>query len=71
MEDICVELKRYNHYDKIKKLSNLSLDSIKKMKASINDYKNNNINIENEKERFQSGFESSLIIDKLNKFRAK
>ena len=57
--------------DKIKKLSNLSLDSIKKMKASINDYKNNNINIENEKERFQSGFESSLIIDKLNKFRAK
>ena len=56
---------------KINQLSNLSLDSIKKMKASINDYKNNNINIENETERFQAGFESGLILDKINKLIAK
>ena len=57
--------------DKIKQLSNLSLESIKTMKASIYDYKYNNINIENEIERFQSGFESGLILDKINKLRAK
>ena len=43
---------------KIKKLSLLSYDSIKNMKASINDYKNNNINIKVETERFLSGFKN-------------
>ena len=57
--------------DKIKQLSNLSLDSIKKMKSSINDCKNNNINVENEIERFKSGFESGLILDKIKQLRKK
>ncbi len=52
--------------EKIKKLSLLSYDSIKSMKASINDYKNNNINIEVETERFLSGFKSGLILDRIN-----
>jgi len=52
--------------EKIKKLSLLSYDSIKNMKASINDYKNNNINIKVETERFLSGFKSGLILDKIN-----
>ena len=51
---------------KIKKLSLLSYDSIKNMKASINDYKNNNINIKVETKRFLSGFKSGLILDKIN-----
>ena len=52
---------------KIKKLSQLSPDAIKKMKASINDCKNNDINVKIEKERFQSGFESGLILEKIRK----
>ena len=44
----------------------LSYDSIKNMKASINDYKNNNINIKVETDRFLSGFKSGLILDKIN-----
>ena len=36
------------------------------MKASINVYKNNNINIKVETERFLSGFNSGLILDKIN-----
>ena len=52
---------------KIKQLSQLSPDAIKKMKDSINDCKNNDINVKIEKERFQSGFESGLILEKIRK----
>ena len=56
---------------KIKQLSQLSPDSIKKMKESINDCKNNEINVKIETERFQSGFESGLILEKIKKLRTK
>ena len=46
----------------IKKLSLLSYDSIRNMKASINDYKNNNINIKVETDRFLSGFKKWVNI---------
>ncbi len=54
--------------EKIKNLSTLSLDSIRDMKASINDYKNNNINLENERSRFISGFESEFTINRIRNF---
>ena len=57
--------------EKIKQISLLSRDSIRKMKASINDSKNNNVNIENETERFRSGFESGLILNKISQLKAK
>ena len=53
----------------IKKLSQLSQDSIKKMKESINDCKNNDINVKIETERFQSTFDSRLILDKVRKLK--
>ena len=56
---------------KIKQLSQLSPDAIKKMKDSINDCKNNDINVNIEKERFQSGFESGLILNKIRHFKLK
>jgi enoyl-CoA hydratase/carnithine racemase len=56
---------------KINQLSQLSPDSIKKMKESINDCKNNEINVKIETERFQSGFESGLILEKIKKLRTK
>ena len=56
---------------KIKQLSQLSPDAIKKMKASINDCKNNDINVKIEKERFQSGFESGLILNKIRQLKIK
>ena len=56
---------------KIKQLSQLSPDAIKKMKASINDCKNNDINVKIEKERFQSGFESGLILNKIRHYKLK
>ena len=55
--------------EKIKYISLLSFDAIKKMKASINDYKNNNTNLELETERFLSGFESGLILSNIKKKR--
>ena len=55
--------------EKIKYLSLLSFESIKTMKASINDYKNNNTNLELETERFLSGFESGLILSNIKKKR--
>ena len=56
---------------KIKHLSQLSPDAIKKMKDSINDCKNNDINVKIEKERFQSGFESGLILNKIRHLKLK
>ena len=56
---------------KIKQLSELSPDAIKKMKDSINDCKNNDINVKIEKERFQSGFESGLILNKIRHLKLK
>ena len=44
---------------------------LKNMKASINDCKNNNINIKVETERFLSGFESGLILNKIRQFEKK
>ena len=57
--------------EKLKQISLLSRDSIRKMKASINDFKNNNVNIENETERFRSGFESGLVLNKISQLKAK
>ena len=56
---------------KINQLSQLSPDAIKKMKDSINDCKNNDINVNIEKERFQSGFKSGLIMDKIRHLKIK
>ena len=52
-------------------LSQLSPDAIKKMKDSINDCRNNDINVKIEKERFQSGFKSGLIMDKIRQLKIK
>ena len=41
------------------------------MKDSINDCKNNDINVKVEKERFLSGFESGLILNKINDLKLK
>ena len=56
---------------KINQLSQLSPDAIKKMKDSINDCRNNDINVKIEKERFQSGFKSGLILDKIRQLKIK
>ena len=56
---------------KIKHLSLLSQDSIKKMKASINDYKNNDLNLEIEKSRFMSSFNNELLLKKISKLEGK
>ena len=41
------------------------------MKDSINDCKNNDINVKIEKQRFQSGFESGLILNKIRHLKLK
>ena len=41
------------------------------MKDSINDCRNNDINVKIEKERFQSGFKSGLIMDKIRQLKIK
>lgn len=65
-DDIEVLKKKMN--EKIELLSSLSLDAVRSMKASINDFKNNKIKLQKEEARFLAGFESGIILKRIKKF---
>ena len=65
-DDIEVLKKTMN--EKIELLSSLSLEAVRSMKASINDFKNNKIKLQKEEARFLAGFESGIILKRIKKF---
>ena len=65
-DDIEVLKKKMN--EKIELLSSLSLEAVRSMKASINDFKNNKIKLQKEEARFLAGFESGIILKRIKKF---